>query len=63
MKRDINRPCVVFWSLGNESGWGTNMRAAGELVKSLDDTRLLHYECTHRLDDTPDDILDLVSEM
>lgn len=63
VKRDINRPCVVFWSLGNESGWGTNMRAAGELVKSLDGTRLLHYESTHRLDDTPDDILDLVSEM
>ena len=63
VKRDINRPCVVFWSLGNESGWGTNMRAAGELVKSLDDTRLLHYESTHKLDDTPDDILDLVSEM
>lgn len=63
VKRDINRPCVVFWSLGNESGWGTNMRAAGELVKSLDRTRLLHYESTHRLDDTPDDILDLVSEM
>lgn len=63
VKRDVNRPCVVFWSLGNESGWGTNMRAAGELVKSLDGTRLLHYESTHRLDDTPDDILDLVSEM
>lgn len=63
VKRDVNRPCVVFWSLGNESGWGTNMRAAGELVKSLDDTRLLHYESTHKLDDTPDDILDLVSEM
>lgn len=63
VKRDINRPCVVFWSLGNESGWGTNMRAAGELVKSLDNTRLLHYESTHKLDDTPDDILDLVSEM
>lgn len=63
VKRDINRPCVVFWSLGNESGWGTNMRAAGELVKSLDGTRLLHYESTHRLDDTPDDVLDLVSEM
>lgn len=22
VKRDINRPCVVFWSLGNESGYG-----------------------------------------
>ena len=61
--RDINRPCVVFWSLGNESGYGTNMLAAGELVKSLDDTRLLHYESTHHLDDTPSDILDVVSQM
>ncbi|MCH5347959.1 MAG: DUF4981 domain-containing protein [Oscillospiraceae bacterium] len=63
VKRDINRPCVVFWSLGNESGYGTNMLAAGELVKSLDDTRLLHYESTHKLDDTSDSILDVVSEM
>lgn len=61
--RDINRPCVVMWSLGNESGWGTNMLAAGKLVKLLDDTRLLHYESTHHLDDTPADILDLVSQM
>lgn len=63
VKRDINRPCVVFWSLGNESGYGTNMLAATELVKSLDDTRLLHYESTHKLDDTSDEILDVVSEM
>lgn len=63
VKRDINRPCVVFWSLGNESGYGTNMLAAGELVKSLDNTRLLHYESTYKLDDTSDAILDVVSEM
>lgn len=63
VKRDINRPCVVFWSLGNESGYGTNMLAAGEFVKSLDDTRLLHYESTYKLDDTSDEILDVVSEM
>ena len=63
VKRDINRPCVVFWSLGNESGYGSNMLTAGELVKSLDDTRLLHYESTHKLDDTSDEILDVVSEM
>lgn len=63
VKRDINRPCVMFWSLGNESGYGTNMLAAGELVKALDNTRLLHYESTHKLDDTSDEILDVVSEM
>ncbi len=61
--RDINRPCVILWSLGNESGYGTNMLAAGELVKSLDDTRLLHYESTHKLDDTSDKILDVMSKM
>ena len=61
--RDYNRPCVVMWSLGNESGYGTNMRAAAELVKKLDDTRLVHYESTLKLDDTSDDVLDLVSEM
>lgn len=63
VRRDVNRPSVVFWSLGNESGWGSNMLAAGQLVKSLDDTRLLHYESMNRLDGTPDDILDLVSRM
>ncbi len=63
VKRDINRPCVVFWSLGNESGYGTNMMAAGELVKTLDDTRLLHYESVHKLDETSEKVMDVVSRM
>lgn len=61
--RDINRPCVVMWSLGNESGYGTNLRAAAEYIKGFDDTRLVHYESTHKLCDTSDDVLDLVSQM
>lgn len=61
--RDKNRPCVVFWSLGNESGYGINMKKAGEWVKKTDDTRLLHYESLHHLDDTPNDILDVYSQM
>ena len=63
VKRDINRPCVLLWSLGNESGYGTNMKAAGELVKKLDSTRLLHYESLHHLDDTSNAVLDVISEM
>ena len=63
VKRDINRPCVLLWSLGNESGYGTNMKAAGELVKKLDSTRLLHYESIHHLDDTSNAILDVYSQM
>jgi len=61
--RDINRPCVVFWSLGNEGGYGTNLKAAAEYVKSVDDTRLVHYESTHHLDDTSNAVLDVVSQM
>ncbi len=63
VKRDINRPCVVMWSLGNESGWGENFKAGAELVKKLDSTRPVHYESTHRLDDISDSVLDMVSEM
>ena len=61
--RDINRPCVVIWSLGNESGWGESFRLGAQLIKSLDGARPVHYESTHKLDDTPDDILDMVSDM
>lgn len=63
VKRDINRPCVVMWSLGNESGWGKNTLSAARLVKELDAGRILHYESTLTLDGTPNDILDVVSQM
>lgn len=61
--RDYNRPCVVMWSLGNESGYGKNFRKAAEMVKAMDTTRLVHYESTYTLDDTKDDVLDVVSKM
>lgn len=61
--RDINRPCVIIWSLGNESGWGTNFKKGAEAIKKLDLTRPVHYESTHHLDDTPNDVLDMVSRM
>ena len=44
VERDKNRPCVLFWSLGNESGYGENTVEAARLVKEADPTRLLHYE-------------------
>lgn len=42
--RDKNCPSVLFWSLGNESGWGSSLEEAGRWVKSYDPTRLTHYE-------------------
>ena len=42
--RDRNHPSVVFWSLGNESGVGTNLQATYDLCKELDPKRIVHYE-------------------
>ena len=42
--RDKNHPCVIAWSLGNESGYGTNHDAAAGWVRNYDPSRPLHYE-------------------
>jgi len=42
--RDKNHPSVLFWSLGNESGCGTNHAAMTAWIKAYDPTRLVHYE-------------------
>lgn len=44
--RDKNQSAVIFWSLGNESGYGGNFEDAGRWVKAYDPTRLLHYEAS-----------------
>lgn len=44
VRRDKNHPCVLFWSLGNESGFGSSFVASGRFVKEYDPTRLVHYE-------------------
>ena len=44
VKRDRNHPCIIMWSLGNESTFGCNFRSAAEAVRSLDGSRLIHYE-------------------
>ncbi len=42
--RDKNQPSILFWSLGNEAGYGPNFEHAGRWVKAYDPSRLLHYE-------------------
>lgn len=44
VSRDKNRPCVIFWSLGNESGFGCCFKEAIKRVRALDNSRLIHYE-------------------
>lgn len=41
--RDKNRPCVIIWSLGNESGYGPNHDAMAEWIRQYDPTRPVHY--------------------
>lgn len=51
VERDKNHPCIVMWSLGNEAGVGKNLAAMGKAIKSIDNSRPLHYEgdqsCEH----------------
>ena len=42
--RDRNHPSVVFWSLGNEAGWGTNFALTSAWIHEYDPTRFVHYE-------------------
>ena len=43
--RDRNHPSIIFWSMGNESGWGKNFDAAYEAIKKVDpEKRPVHYE-------------------
>ncbi|MCD8046926.1 MAG: DUF4981 domain-containing protein [Clostridiales bacterium] len=42
--RDKNRPCVLVWSMGNESGYGCTFENVLAWTKKFDPTRLTHYE-------------------
>ncbi len=43
-QRDINHPCVITWSLGNEAGDGPNFEACYRWLKEFDTTRPVQYE-------------------
>ena len=43
-ERDKNHPCIIVWSLGNESGNGVCYEAAYDWLKAKDITRPIQYE-------------------
>ena len=42
--RDRSHPCVIAWSLGNESGYGPSHDAMAAWIRRVDPSRPLHYE-------------------
>jgi len=42
--RDKNHPCIILWSLGNESGSGPHHAAMANWIRAYDPTRFIHYE-------------------
>lgn len=44
VERDKNRPSVIIWSMGNESGYGENFKRVIKETKIRDPRRLVHYE-------------------
>ncbi|MFB6186992.1 MAG: glycoside hydrolase family 2 TIM barrel-domain containing protein, partial [Halobacteriaceae archaeon] len=56
--RDKNRPSIIGWSLGNESGFGRNHEEMASAIKDIDSTRPIHYEQDKQLN-----VTDIASEM
>jgi len=44
IQRGFNHPSIIFWSLGNEAGYGPNFEAAYDWVKAEDSSRPVQYE-------------------
>lgn len=58
VERDKNHPCVIMWSLGNESGFGPNHIAMADWIRQRDPSRPIHYEGDRKAECT-----DVVSQM
>lgn len=65
VQRDINRPCVVMWSLGNESGYSTAMKDGADWIHQTDESRPVHYETSWLTlpNDEVQDVCDVMSRM
>ena len=44
VQRSFNHPSIIFWSLGNEAGYGPNFEAAYDWIKAEDPSRPVQYE-------------------
>ena len=61
VERDKNHPCVIMWSMGNESSYGPHHAAMLEWTRRRDPSRLRHYEGAFTIEDEAP--VDVVSRM
>lgn len=47
VQRGFNHPSIIFWSLGNEAGFGPNFEACYRWIKNEDSSRAVQYEQAH----------------
>lgn len=60
-ERDKNFPSVIFWSMGNESGYGPNFAAISAWLKDFDPTRPVHYEGAQGVNGNDPNSVDVIS--
>lgn len=44
VQRNFNHPAIIFWSLGNEAGYGPNFEEAYDWIKAEDPSRAVQFE-------------------
>jgi len=54
--RDKNHPSVIFWSMGNEAGYGFNFAAISAWLKDYDPTAFYSYEGAQGVDKDPETV-------
>ena len=62
VRRDRLHPSVFFWSLGNESGKGSNIVAERDAVRALD-SRPIHYEGMNEVADFDSQMYPSIDDM
>lgn len=55
VERDKNHPCVIIWSMGNEGGSGSNMKAMREATLAIDTTRPVYSDTDRSISDIYDE--------
>lgn len=58
VERDRDHPCIIIWSIANESYWGHNYALMQDYAHRVDPNRLtiFSYPMTQMEDDLPADI-------